>query len=175
MEYYNSSMATVLDFTPLVLKYSRNRSEDVRAEAWLAVVEAMNSYDLTKGVPLAGYVKSRVKFAVWNMIKKQQRQWQHEITMENTNDQTLLDTLASNTNVAKEVEQIFLVEKLRAAISKLTDHQRIAVIKTVICNYGQTETAATLGVTPQAVFNLRTRGLANLRKILNESESIVAY
>lgn len=160
-------MGTVLDFEPLVRRYTWNKSEDVRAEAWLAVVEATKLYDSTKGVPFAGYVKSKVKYSVWNMVRKQKRQWQYEVAIEGDSDNeenSLIDTLPSDTNVSDEVEQRFLIEELQTAINMLPERQRIAVLKTVVWNFSQTETAATLGVTPQAIFNLRNRGLARLKK-----------
>ena len=160
-------MGTVLDFAPLVRKYTWNKSEDIRAEAWLAVVEAIKLYDSTKGVPFAGYVKSKVKYSVWNMVRKQQRQCQYEVAIEGDGDNeenSLLDTLQSSTNVSDEVEKKFLTEELQAAINLLPERQRIAVLKTVAWNFSQTETAAALGVTPQAIFNLRNRGLARLKK-----------
>lgn len=162
-------MGTALDFAPLVRKYTWNKSEDVRAEAWLAVVEATKLYDSTKGVPFAGFVKSRVKYSVWNMLRKQHRQWEHEVDLEsneNNEENSLIDILSSGTNVSDEVEQIFLMEELREAINMLPERQRVAVIKTVVYNFSQTETAATLGVTPQAIYNLRNRGLARLKKTL---------
>jgi RNA polymerase sigma factor (sigma-70 family) len=162
-------MGTALDFAPLVRKYTWNKSEDVRAEAWLAVVEATKLYDSTKGVPFAGFVKSRVKYTVWNMLRKQHRQWEHEVELEsndNNEENSLIDILPDGKNVSDEVEQIFLIEELRAAINMLPERQRVAVIKTVVCNFSQTETAATLGVTPQAIYNLRNRGLARLKKTL---------
>lgn len=160
-------MGTVLDFEPLVRRYTWNKSEDVRAEAWLAVVEATKLYDSTKGVPFAGYVKSKVKYSVWNMVRKQKRQWQYEVAIEGDSDNeenSLIDTLPSDTNVSDEVEQRFLIEELQTAINMLPERQRIAVLKTVVWNFSQTETAAALGVTPQAIFNLRNRGLARLKK-----------
>ncbi|MBP2661786.1 MAG: polymerase, sigma-24 subunit, RpoE, subfamily [Firmicutes bacterium] len=162
-------MGTALDFAPLVRKYTWNKSEDIRAEAWLAVVEATKLYDSTKGVPFAGFVKSRVKYSVWNMLRKQHRQWEHEVDLEssdNNEENSLIDILPGGKNVSDEVEQIFLTEELRAAINMLPERQRVAVIKTVVCNFSQTETAATLGVTPQAIYSLRNRGLARLKKML---------
>lgn len=162
-------MGTVLDFAPLVRKYTWNKSEDVRAEAWLAVVEATKLYDSTKGVPFAGFVKSRVKYSVWNMVRKQYRQWEHEVDIEsndNGEESSLIDILPGDTNVSDEVEQMFLIEELRTAINMLPERQRVAVIKTVVSNFSQTETAATLGVTPQAIYSLRNRGLARLKKTL---------
>jgi len=162
-------METALDFAPLVRKYTWNKSEDVKAEAWLAVVEATKLYDSTRGVPFAGFVKSKVKYSVWNMLRKQHRQWEHEVDLEsndNNEESSLIDILPSETNVSDEVEQIFLMEELRAAINMLPERQRLAVIKTVVCNFSQTEIAATLRVTPQAIYSLRNRGLARLKKTL---------
>lgn len=162
-------MEGVLDFAPLVQKYTWNKSEDVRSEAWLAVVEAKKAYDPAKGIPFAGYVKSKVKYSIWNFVRKQQTQWLHEVSIEREGDSekgNLIDTLPSNTNVSDEVEQRFLENKLRADIDMLPERQRFVVLKTVLCDYSQSELAAELGVTPQAIFNLRKRGLARLRENL---------
>jgi len=162
-------MVTALDFAPLVRKYTWNKTEDIRAEAWLAVVEATKTYDSTKGVPFAGYVKSKVKYSVWNMVKRQQKQWIHEVAIENNSNSEnngLLETLSNGIDVSSEVEQLFLTRELKKAINKLPERQRIAVIKTVMYNFSQTETAVTLGVTPQAIYSLKNRGLARLKKII---------
>jgi DNA-directed RNA polymerase specialized sigma subunit len=63
----------ILDFAPLVKKYTWNKSNDERVEAWLAVVEAFATYDPNKGVRMPGYIESRVKYVVWNGLKKEQR------------------------------------------------------------------------------------------------------
>ncbi|SMD17925.1 hypothetical protein [Sporomusa malonica] len=61
----------ILDIEPLIRKHTRSKSEDIKSQAWLAVVQAFAYYNSAKGVPPPGYVESRVKFAVWNALKKE--------------------------------------------------------------------------------------------------------
>jgi len=52
-------------FTPLVKKYARKYMyvlQDGEAEAWLALVRAVRTYDPETGVPLAGYLESQTTF-----------------------------------------------------------------------------------------------------------------
>ncbi|MBU2702259.1 RNA polymerase sigma factor (sigma-70 family) [Sporomusaceae bacterium BoRhaA] len=150
----------IMDFVPLVKKYTWNKSDDEKAEAWLAVVEAFATYDSNKGVRLPGYVESRVKYAVWNMLKKQQRYVNHE------NIESCFESQPDHIDVAEVVELKLLRKRLSKALDTLSIKQRQAIVKTIVLGYSLTEYAHELGVTPQAVFNLRKCGLNRLKKYL---------
>ncbi|MBU2699282.1 RNA polymerase sigma factor (sigma-70 family) [Sporomusaceae bacterium BoRhaA] len=139
---------------------SWNKSDDEKAEAWLAVVEAFATYDKDKGVRLPGYVESRVKYAVWNKIKKEQRYANNE------NIESCFESRPDYEDVAEVVELKLLRERLCKVLSELTIKQRQAIVKTIVLGYSLTEYAHELGITPQAVFNLRKCGLTRLKKIL---------
>ncbi|MBU2702289.1 RNA polymerase sigma factor (sigma-70 family) [Sporomusaceae bacterium BoRhaA] len=149
----------ILDFAPLVKKYTWNKADDEKAEAWLAVVEAFATYDSNKGVRLPGYVESRVKYAVWNMIRKKQRYVNHE------NIESCFESPA-HIDVAEVVELKLLRQRPCKALANLSTKQRQAIIKTIVLGYSLTEYAHELGVTPQDVFNLRKCGLARLKNQL---------
>ncbi|MGI6093484.1 MAG: sigma-70 family RNA polymerase sigma factor [Veillonellaceae bacterium] len=147
----------------------RSLGDDALAEAWLAVVEAVKSYDYTTGVHFAGYVESKVKFALWNLFKREQRRWQHELLMTEGEDSDLpnafrLDMLAGTTNIEQEVEMAELGQELHAAIALLPERQRQALLLTLFGDNKLAKAAGQLGVTAQAVFNLRQRALNRLKK-----------
>jgi hypothetical protein len=63
----------------------------------------------------AGYVESRVKYAVWNLFKRERRRWQQEVPLagggngdEEKSAPSWLDTLAATHNVEDEVEAGFI-------------------------------------------------------------------
>ncbi|SMC39671.1 RNA polymerase sigma factor [Sporomusa malonica] len=165
-------------FTGLVKKYANQPhltgiKEEATAEGWLAVAAAVQSYDQAAGVRFAGYVESRVKFAVWNLFKRERRRWQQELPLaaggignEDSEAPGFIDTLASASNVEGEVESNSTAAVIRQALAALPKKQQLAVVKTLMGEARLADVAAELGVSPQAVYSLRQRGLARLKKEL---------
>lgn len=164
-------------FTGLVKKYANQPhvagiKEEATAEGWLAVAVAVRTYNPAAGVRFAGYVESRVKYAVWNLFKREWRRWQQELFLAGSAGDAdkempgLMDTLAAADNVEAEAEANFAVTAVREALALLPDKQQIAVAKTLLGEARLADIAAELGVTPQAVYSLRQRGLARLKKEL---------
>jgi len=161
-------------FEGLVKKYAfqphlRPLGEDALAEGWLAVAQAVRTYQSGAGVQFPGYVESRVRYALWNLFKRERRRWQHELPLEGGSDAedggTILDTLAGAQNVAAQVERKLSVIELRQAIACLPDRQQQAILKTLAADGSLTVAAAQLGVSVQAIYNLRQRGIARLKKL----------
>lgn len=157
-------------FTGLVRKYAnqahvRAIRAEAEAEAWLAVAEAVLMYDEKSGVPVAGLIESKVKFAIWNMYKREKRRWQEEVFLGKDDEIDFMETLADKTDVAGEVELKLLGQDALLALRELPPKQQLAILRTVLNGVSLTETAREMGVTAQAVYNLRNRGLARLRKI----------
>ncbi|WP_188399518.1 RNA polymerase sigma factor [Sporomusa sp. GT1] len=164
-------------FTGLVKKYANQPhvagiKEEAAAEGWLAVAAAVRTYDPAAGVRFAGYVESRVRYAVWNLFKRERRRWQQELFLTGSTEEEgkerpgLLDTLAAADNVEAEAEANFTVTAVREALALLPAKQQTAVVRTLLGEARLADIAAELGVTPQAVYSLRQRGLARLRKQL---------
>lgn len=165
-------------FTGLVKKYANQPhlaeiKEEAVAEGWLAVATAVRTYDPAAGVWFAGYVESRVKYAVWNLFKRERRHWQQEIlitsgcTSEAEDEPSnLIETLAASDNVESEVETHFSNKIIKDALQKLPEKQRLAVGKTLLGEAHLADIATELKITPQAVYGLRQRGLVQLRKEL---------
>jgi RNA polymerase sigma factor (sigma-70 family) len=159
-------------FTGLVKKYAhkahlRPIAEEAEAQGWLAMVQAVKSYDETSGVHFAGYVDSKVKFAIWNIFKKERRIWQGE-QLESGQGEEEVDSFAQlpdKTDIAGEVEERWLSHELKTAVETLPDKQRQVIVRTIIGQETLTNVAATLGITVQAVYNLRQRGLARLKSL----------
>ena len=144
--------------------------EDGYAEAWLAVAEAVKSYDEASGVRFAGYVESKVRFAIWNLFKRERRRWQNETLLAEGSDDSgenfglRLEMLSDKANVEREVELKFINAELGRAMAVLPGRQREVIVKTMANERKLTEVAQELGITVQAVHNLRQRGIARLKK-----------
>ena len=160
-------------FTGLVKKHAnkphlRPIVEEATAQGWLAVVQAVKSYDEKCGVHFAGYVDSKVKFSIWNLFKKERRRWQEEVLLEGGAEDEELDAFAQlpdNANVAQEVELEWLSQELMTAVKALPDKQRQVILQTVVGHSTLKDVATELGITIQAVFNLRQRGVARLKAL----------
>lgn len=157
-------------FAGLVKKYSyqshiRLIADEAEAQGWLAVVQAVQSYDESCGVQFPGYVDSRVKYATWNLFKKERRRWQEEGQLAGDEGMAVPTWLPDKADVAGEVEERWLSEELMAAVALLPDKQRQVILGTVLGKERLTDMAAELGITAQAIFNLRQRGLARLKTL----------
>ena len=159
-------------FTGLVKKHAnkphlRPIVEEATAQGWLAVVQAVKSYDEACGVHFAGYVDSKVKFALWNLFKKERRRWQEEVHLEGAAEEELdaFAQLPDKVNVAQEVELGWLSQEIMNAVAALPDKQQQVILQTVLGDSTLKDVAVELGITIQAVFNLRQRGLARLKNL----------
>jgi RNA polymerase sigma factor (sigma-70 family) len=158
-------------FTGLVRKYARQAhvltiAEEAEAEAWLGVAQAVLMYDEKSGVPVAGLIESRVKFAVWNLFKREKRRWQQEVYlgMGGDDEETdLLATLADDIDIAGEAEIRIMGQEAQMALQDLPPKQRLVILRTVLQGFSLTETGQEMGITAQAINNLQKRGLARLR------------
>lgn len=165
-------------FAGLVAKYAAQPHlarirEEAAAEGWLAVATAVRTYDRSAGVHFAGYVESRIRYAVWNLFKRERRRWQQELSLtgNSSNDDgdeasSLLDSLTAADDVEREVEAGWTRAAVRQAIVTLPDKQRLVVDRTLLGQAHLVEVAGQLGISPQAVYNLRQRALARLKKEL---------
>lgn len=166
-------------FTGLVKQQARQPHllllrEDAEAEGWLAVVQAVRTYDTQAGVPVAGYIASCVRYAVWNLFKREKRRWQHEVSLaggDNEEDANgsggWLAVLAGPEDVAAAVESKVLVEQIRLLLADLSPGQQRAVAGTLLEGKGLAAVGRETGISAQAVFNVRKRVLAKLFKNLH--------
>lgn len=172
------AMAAVCErFTGLVKKYAfqphvRPIAEEAQAEGWLAMVEAVRSYDTRLKIRFAGYVDSKVRFAVWNLFKRERHHWQNEVAV--GQDEDGQDVLASMPD-AVDVENMVINQITRAMILSCIDHlpirQREVLHLTLLGGTSLTDAARQLGVSVQAVFNLRQRALAGVKRSLTADKS----
>ncbi|SDF79372.1 sigma-70 family RNA polymerase sigma factor [Sporolituus thermophilus] len=140
-------------------------AEEARAEGWLALVRAVKTYDPASGVPVAGYIESRVKYAVWNLFKRERRRWQGEqpLAAEGDDAPNLLERLDSGCDVAAAVETKLLAAAALRELACLSERQQQVILATVVAPGRLADVATRLGVSVQAVHSLRRRGLAQLR------------
>ena len=158
-------------FVGLVKKHAnqahvRGIREEAQAEAWLAVSQAVVSYDAASGVPVAGFIESRVKYAIWNLFKREKRRWQQEVFLGfggEEHEYDLLAILPDDVDIERMVENKLVGQEIQIALAHLPLKQRLAVSRTVLQGASLTEVSREMGITAQAIYNLRQRGLGRLK------------
>ncbi|VBB09425.1 rna polymerase sigma factor 70 region 4 type 2 [Lucifera butyrica] len=159
-------------FERLVRKYARQAhlwpvAEDALAEGRLAVVLAVREYDDAAGVPFAGFAASRVRYALWNLFKRERRRWKVESPLPADGDADgeggVFAILAAPGDLAMEVEIRLRGAAVREILLQLPERQREVIEKTVLGEAKLSEAAAGMGMSVQAAHNLKKRGLARLK------------
>lgn len=164
-------------FTGLVKKsayqaHIRTIYEEAVAVGYLALVEAIKTFDCSLEIKFAGYAQSKIKFAMWNLFKRERNRWQNEFTLEAEMGEasTVLDSLADDINIEKQIELKILSNELFHLVEKLPAKQRQAVLLTIVLGKSLTETAILLGVTPQAIYSLKNRGVKQLQDLYKKED-----
>ena len=159
-------------FEGLVKKYAykaylKTITEEVLAEGYLALVEAIKTFKFDKNVNFAGYADSKVKFAIWNLFKRYKQQWEHEESaQQEINESCMLDYLSADIDIAEEFTQQMMKEKLKVEILKLPQKQQEVLRLNMVEGYSLTAVAKLWHVSPQYVYNIKKRALQNLKTVL---------
>ncbi|WP_165865936.1 sigma-70 family RNA polymerase sigma factor [Lucifera butyrica] len=152
-------------FMPLVKKYSwqyRHKLQDAESETWLILIQAAQTYNPKRGVPIAGYLESRVKYGLFNIWRRQRKREQQECF----SDDSFFNNLTARENLQEQVEEKEELSKIKEAINQLPPKQRYVIAQTVMNQYKMAKVAQDLGVTTAAVNQLKKRALARLKKKL---------
>lgn len=141
----------------------RSIYEEALGAAYESFIEAVQTYDAQLGVPFAGFAKAKVHFALWNLFKRERRRWQNECALNAEGDEANT-FVCDEVRIEEKVERKILAQELFCLIDRLPAKQRQAILLTVVSGMGLTEAGRLLGVTPQAVFNLKKRAIQELKR-----------
>ena len=167
-------------YTPLIHKYANishtlTMREDVEAHLWMVLLEAIQEYDTSGGIPFAGFVKSRIKFGHWNYYKKLKRNWEHEASLltsyhKESEDDESIDDFPSDEDVADEVvSRIVEDEQLNRCMEALANMNNKE--RRIICDlYGKGKTMADMareeGCSRQNIKYYHDKAMGMLRQIV---------
>lgn len=173
---YEALIRKYASTSPVKIVYS-----DMENELWCQFLRALKEYDHRSEVPFAGFIKSRIKFAQYNLFKKLRNQWQREqciLTKEFHSDRKLDNNALSLEDILDPVpsaESNFLEHHvkhcLRLAFQRLEPKQQ-DILKAI---YMEDCPLSTLGqkynISRQAMFKHKKRALAALsihfKEVLN--------
>lgn len=158
-------------FSGLMQKAARQHhlrmiAEDALSAAYEGFAEAIRDYRFGCGVPFAGYAKSKVRFAVWNLFKRERRRWQYETALESPaeREEGGIGEIADPADVAAAVEAKLLLEQAGALLCKLPEKQRRIMLMTAFEEKTLSQAAVIMGITPQAAHALKQRAVNFMKK-----------
>lgn len=151
-------------FKPLVKKYAgiyRRSVPDAESEAWLALIQAIHSFNPDIGVPLAGYLESRVKFGLLNLWRREMKRKRMEYQGDNA-----FEYIAAPDDPQAELIYKEMIARMLAALQELPQRQLLVLIRIFVHGQKLAHIAQALGITAQAVYQIKKRALIRLKKQL---------
>lgn len=131
--------------------------DELEAEANLAMLTALSSYEPSRGVPLAAFVYERVFHALCSLYR---REWQHALHVYSGN--CLIEKGSPSQPCSVEAE------RLQEAIRSLPERECAVIYQTFFSGNTEREIAEELGVAAAVVHRLKKRALQHLCEILCE-------
>ncbi len=142
--------------------FTRDRDE-LLAVIRFAFWEAVGRYDKSRGVPVAGYLKTQLHYAAWNACAKRTRTEQRE---NGGNTDTLPLSAPPREQPDATYDRNRLYRALHAALLTLPQRQRHVIYGLFFRQQTRAELARELRCTPQAISALKRRALDALRRKL---------
>lgn len=145
-------------YTPLIQKASRQShlaviAEDALSEAQIAFIEAVYSFDETRGTPFAGYVREMIYGKLRTFFKHERRLWQREVypatSCDDEGNET--DFWESIADEHDDIAAFIDHEDLQSALNSLTSKQREVIFLLYFKGFSQHEVAERLNISQQAV------------------------
>lgn len=137
--------------------------DDAYSIAILTIAEAVQEYRPESGVPFSAYVYTKVKYAVWNLFKKERQIWQNNCCPATDSEfDDWLTQLPADTSVENEVLMSARRLILQQAVRQLPRLQRLVIEGVFFKGQKSGEVARSLNMSPQAVYGVKRRALHTL-------------
>ena len=195
--YQRGSMLALTEilnrYEPLLINYAnRNHTlpigrEEILHHLTVIMIEALQTYDQDSGIPLAGYLKSKIKYGHWNLFQKARKVWQHEVIPDTSSshspasepslldgDQEISHTDGSLHPLTPSVEEMVLgnyyhqalYHKLRLALHALNQQDKALIHDIYLEDLSMAEVARRAHCTRQNINYRHHKILNHLRQML---------
>lgn len=167
----------------IIKKYYQNYDgqEDLVSIGTIGLIKAINTYDLSKNIKLSSYASRCIENEILMHFRGNRKSSQNVSlndaidTDKDGNPLTLIDILASDMDVAEDVDTKLRLEVLDRYIDEvLTDREK----QIITCRYGirgekiqpQRELAQALGISRSYISRIEKKALEKLRKRYEKGE-----
>ena len=156
-------------YEPLLSKASHQShlltiAEDAFAEAQEVFVRVVYRYDMSSGVPFAGFAKRIVYGRMRTLFRQARQNWQWEVLPKNyDSDEDEGDFWMTIADGHDDIGSLVDHEFLRTALDKLTPRQREVIDLLYFQDMNQADVASKLGISQQAVAKLKGKAIKAMR------------
>ncbi|MDY3118351.1 MAG: sigma-70 family RNA polymerase sigma factor [Peptoniphilus sp.] len=143
--------------------------ENLLGEARAILLEAVDAFDASRGVPFHLYYKKRLEYFLWDDLKRALKYPCVALTEE------VLATLLAEENTE---EDLLIKERARAlhvAVNALPSRERAVIGMHFFCRLSLSEISGRLNLSYQTVANTKTRALKRLRRTYASKQTVDSF
>lgn len=163
-------------------EYTTYDKEDLMSVGTLGLMQAVDSYDISKGTEFTTYAIKCIDNAILRYINKYNK-YLTEASLDDTiyydekgNEIKLGDTIKDNTNIEEEYDELETYKIIRELINQLSERDRIIIMMNFgfydDIVYSQKDIATLLNI-PQSSFSRLKNRLVNYLGIRLEEEGVI--
>jgi len=163
-------------YQPLVFKIALrwrvddNAAMDIIQEGTVGLIEAVESYDHTRGVAFSLYAFHRIRGRIANFVAREGKvNWLYiDSPLEEESNLTLGDALVDGAPaVPVQVERNFLVEQVRGALDRLPANEQLVLSGMYLEEREPRQLAESLDMSLSHVYRLHKQGIRRVRGLLS--------
>ncbi len=142
--------------------------EDLVQEGYLRILNELERFDTSRGVPFLGYIKIQIRFLYLEL--RRIRSEALTLNLETSEGEEILDLQEDETqDIEREVIENESRILLKSALDNVTAKQKMILQKIYLDEISMKKLSREMGVHYQTVINLKKRGVLSLRKALGDS------
>ncbi len=158
----------ITDYKPLIIyeakKIFGKVDDDLIQEGYLVFLEAKDKFDKTRGIPFNAYLAQQLRFHYLEETRK--RKPALSLQGRAGEDGTLEDCLPAKENTEEEVIEIQMDEKIKSALSQLSDQQRTIILEYFFHNKKLPQIAKEMQISYETAKTHKKRAMKKLRSLI---------
>lgn len=161
-------------FTPFIKSavrrycYVPEEFEDLVQDGILIVLESMDTFDPTKGVPFAAYVNSYLR---WYYLKTYKYIRRYDLSLDREGEEgKIIDIIDTGIDVEGDYFKKYDLKYLNSIMAELTERERQVIYHYYFKCQKLKDAAQSLGITERTATNLKYRAVTKLRQKFKEDK-----
>lgn len=159
-------------FTPFIKNavrrycYVPEEFEDLVQDGILIVLESMDTFDPTKGVPFAAYVNSYLR---WYYLKTYKYLKKYDLSLDLEGEEgKIIEVIDTGIDIEGDYFKKYDIKYLNSVMAELTERERQVIYQYYFKGQKLKDVAQALGITERTATNLKYRAVTKLRQKFKE-------
>ena len=161
-------------FTPFIKSavrrycYVPEEFEDLVQDGILIVLESMDTFDPTKGVPFAAYVNSYLR---WYYLKTYKYIRKYDLSLDREGEEgKIIEVIDTGIDIEGDYFKKYDLKYLNSVMAELTERERQVIYQYYFKKQKLKDVAQALGITERTATNLKFRAITKLRQKFKEDK-----